>query len=397
METSSATYTLVSLSPTIAVQPTHAIQTTSTPSAPALALVNGLLIDGTGAEALQNAVVVVREGRIAEVGMRGQIEIPAGAQVIDVQGAAILPGIINAHVHKAYDENNLRLWLQGGVTTVREMGMLDDNPRAITDAYDLAEATINRPEQARIVSATPMLTVPGGYGFLELDSAEAARQRTLELIDQGADLAKISFEDYRPPNQHWPLLPMDYAQAIARAAHERGVPVSVHITWARFVPSTLEAGADDIAHMAMDPLTDEMIAAVIQAGVTWVPTLELYHGVGGQTFENALENTRRFAAAGGKIALGTDYGGYYTPFQLGMPILEMELMQQAGMTPIQIITAATRNAAQVCNLGDELGTLEAGKIADILVLDGNPLEDLSAMLKVRLVMRSGVIGFQPQE
>jgi imidazolonepropionase-like amidohydrolase len=362
-----------------------------------MVLVNGLLIDGTGAEALPDAVLIVREGRIAEVGPQSQVNIPAGAQVIDVQGAAILPGIINTHVHRAYDENNLRLWLQGGVTTVREMGMLSDNPQAIKDAYELAEATLRRPELARIVSATPMITVPGGYGHLEIESAEEARQRTLELIEQGADLAKISFEDYRPPNQHWPLLPMDYAQAIARAAHERGVPVSVHITWAKYVPSALEAGADDIAHMAMDPITDEMISAVIQAGVTWVPTLELYHGVGGRTFENALENTRRFVAAGGKIALGTDYAGYYTPFQLGMPILEMELLKQTGMTPMQIITAATRDAAQVCNLEDELGTLEAGKIADILVVDGNPLEDLGAMLKVRMVMRNGVIGYRPQE
>jgi imidazolonepropionase-like amidohydrolase len=96
-------------------------------------------------------------------------------------------------------------------------------------------------------------------------------------------------------------------------------------------------------------------------------------------------------AAGGKVALGTDYAGYSAVFDLAMPVTEIELMQEAGMTPMQIIVAGTRNAAHVCNLEDELGILQAGKIADVLVVNGNPLQDMHALTQVRLVIHNGQV------
>jgi imidazolonepropionase-like amidohydrolase len=105
----------------------------------------------------------------------------------------------------------------------------------------------------------------------------------------------------------------------------------------------------------------------------------------------AINNLRKFVQAGGKVALGTDYAGYTSQFDLGMPIREIEFMQEAGMPPMQIIVAATNHAAQVCNLEAEIGTLEPGKIADILAVKGNPLEDLHALLDVALVVHNGVI------
>jgi imidazolonepropionase-like amidohydrolase len=95
------------------------------------------------------------------------------------------------------------------------------------------------------------------------------------------------------------------------------------------------------------------------------------------------------------VALGTDYAGYYGTFELGMPMHEMEWMQQAGMTPMQIIAAGTHNAAHVCGLADLLGTLEVGKIADILVVEGDPLKDIHALLDQLWVIHNGVIIRQP--
>jgi hypothetical protein len=104
-----------------------------------------------------------------------------------------------------------------------------------------------------------------------------------------------------------------------------------------------------------------------------------------------VANLRRFVSAGGLVALGTDYDGYSCEFNLGLPTIEIGWMQKAGMTPMQIIVAGTRNAAHVCNLDRQLGTLEAGKIADVLVVNGDPLAELSALAKVRLVIHNGVV------
>ena len=105
----------------------------------------------------------------------------------------------------------------------------------------------------------------------------------------------------------------------------------------------------------------------------------------------AVENLRRFVHAGGKVALGTDFSGAAKPFQLGMPMRELELMGQAGMTPMQIIVAATKNAAHVCNHDRTLGTLERGKLADLLVVNGDPLHDIHVLANVRLVVRNGTV------
>jgi imidazolonepropionase-like amidohydrolase len=134
---------------------------------------------------------------------------------------------------------------------------------------------------------------------------------------------------------------------------------------------------------------------MIQENMYWVPTLELWKGVselyGLHWITIPQNNLRRFVQAGGKVAIGTDYDGYTTPFDLGMPITEMKLMQEAGMTPMQIIIAGTMNAASVCDLEKELGTIEPGKIADIIVVKDNPLNDLEALLNIQMVIHNGEI------
>jgi len=203
------------------------------------------------------------------------------------------------------------------------------------------------------------------------------------------------------PRGRWsPMLSPQEAAAIVEEAHRRGTLVSVHVTISSDLAKALDAGVDDVAHMVVpgagpDELPDDLIGRMVEAGVYWEPTLELWQGVSSVNpvdyDRKAMDNLRRFVAAGGQVALGTDYAGYTTEFQLGMPMKEIGWMQEAGMTPMQVIVSGTRHAAHVCNLERELGTLAVGKIADVLVVDGDPLEDTHALANVRLVLHSGDI------
>jgi imidazolonepropionase-like amidohydrolase len=356
-----------------------------------LVLTGGTLIDGTGADPLQDAAVVVRGDRIVEVGRAGDLEVPPSATVIDVRGATILPGVFNAHVHSGYRTSSLEAWARGGVTTVRDLG---GRP-----LYALVDSLGLNPSLARVVAAGSFITVPNGYPIVPWGATNVvpvigptqARAAANQLIDQGADIIKIALESGGDFGRYIPTLSLQEATAVVEAAHARGIPVSAHITTSPDLPRALDARVDDIAHMVVDYPSSDLLARAVRQGVVWVPTLELWHVVGYGHEPSAVANLHRFLEAGGTVALGTDFDGYDAPFQLGMPIIEMELMQQAGMSPMQIIVAATHNAAIVSNLGDDLGTLEVAKIADIVVVRDNPLQDIHAMANVRLVMRSGVV------
>ena len=151
--------------------------------------------------------------------------------------------------------------------------------------------------------------------------------------------------------------------------------------------------------MVVEPLNDEQLAAVVRRGIYWTPTLELWHGVGSLypvDYEaQAIENLRRFHRAGGRVVLGTDFGGFMTPFDGGMPMTEFRLMGQAGMSNGAILRAATQTAAEAIGLGDELGSLSAGKQADLLVVAGNPLADLKTLQHPLWVFHHGVAVVRP--
>jgi len=376
-----------SASPTpLAAPPTDA------PGEPVLVLTGGTLIDGTGAPPMPDAVVVIRGSRILAVGRRMDATIPAGARVIDVAGSTILPGLINAHVHTGYDAANLRAWAQAGVTAVRDLGVAPWD-----DAFVRRNALSRDPVHARLVAAGPLLTVPGGYPMvpwgmagLAVTSPEDAILQTNRLLDAGADIIKIALDSGGVFGRQIPILSPAEAAAIVQTAHARGVRVSAHVLQTGDLARALDAGVDDIAHMVEDELPDALIGGMVAAGTYWVPTLELWQRVG-LPGKRPVTNLGRFVKAGGQVALGTDYAGYAAAFDLGMPVTEIGLMAEAGMTPMQIIIAATKNAAAVCGLDRELGTLETGKRADVLVVDGDPLADLQALTQTRLVLRDGVI------
>lgn len=364
-----------------------------------LLLINGILVDGTGADAVPDGAVVIRDGRIVDAGKRTQVKIPANADIIDVQGGTILPGFINAHVHAAYSARILKAWAKGGVTSVRDLGAFGP----YTHTKFVTRNTLRaKPKCARLFAVGSFINVKGGYPIahwggdaVTISSPEEARQAVNKLIDDGADVIKTAVESgYAFGQSGWPLLSPKEAKALVDTAHERGKPVTAHVTSAHDLERALDAGVDEIAHMVVDKLSEQLISRMVEAGTRWVPTLELWQGVSRiypiSHGSIAIKNLALFVEAGGDVVLGTDYAGARNVnFDLGMPIHEIEWMREAGMTPLQIIVAATRNGARSCNMESELGTLEKSKLADVLVVDGDPLVDVQALTNTRLILRDG--------
>lgn len=352
-----------------------------------LVFTNGLLIDGTGSDPISDAVVVVKGDKIITVGFGDVIDIPKGAKVIDLKGATILPGFINAHVHDAYNADHLEAWAREGVTTVRDL-----NSSSLEKPFEVRDQLLKDNRNARLVSSGPMLRTQDGYGSLTVTSPDDAKEKVNDLIERGADLIKIGIEDQQGPRS-WPLFSQEEVNAIVETAHAKNVYVSAHVSTTKHVKLALEAGVDGLAHMVVNPLTDEMIQQVIDQDIYWIPTIELWSGVSDMFHlawdQVVMKNLYQFVSQGGNIALGTDYAGYIFEFESGMPMKEIRLMAEAGLTPMQIIMAATKNAAYVCGLQDQLGTVETGKIADLLIVEGNPLKDIEVLENVRYVVHNG--------
>jgi len=355
-----------------------------------IALVGGMLIDGNGGLPIANAVVVVLGERIVAVGHSGEVPLPSGATVLDVRGLRVLPGLVNAHVHTGYNRSRLRAFARAGVTTVIDLcGPAD---------FSLVDELWRDSGAARVLAAGLFVTVPGGYPIVPFGatqvypvrSVDEARAAATWLIDQGADVVKIAIESGRPSGPSMPMLSHEQAVAIVETAHARGIPVAAHVEFSRDVVRALDAGVDVIAHMVVDDPPDALLARGVAQGVTWLTTLEVWRFVNPASGAAAVANLRRVARAGGAIALATDFGSY-PGMQLGTPSDELDLMLQAGMTPAEIVVAATRNAARAANRGADLGTVEPGKLADLLVVEGEPLADVHALANVRLVLRGGVV------
>ncbi len=351
------------------------------------ALVNGTIINGTGADPIINGVVIIKDQKIVDVGVISQITIPSDAVIVDVGGASILPGFINAHVHFAYDLVKLKTWAQKGVTTVRDEAIVSSRP--LSEFITIRNSARSNPRLARLISAGFMITAPNGYGRLYVTSPEDARQKVLDEISQGVDLIKFSQEDGYAGQSGIPKLFIDEMNSIIRTAHELGKLVSAHITQSRYWEMVVNAGVDDVAHIAYDPVPQSVIDRMVMNNIYLVPTFTVFRNYNAPV-NICVENLRRFVQAGGKVALGNDYGGGPGDFEDGIPMYEIERMAEAGMTPMQIIVASTRNAAHVSHIDNEVGTLEVGKIADLLIVGGNPLQNLNALTHIKLVIHNGV-------
>lgn len=172
--------------------------------------------------------------------------------------------------------------------------------------------------------------------------------------------------------------------------------MSAHVTQAHNLNRLVEAGIDDAGHMVYDDLSDELIERMIKKGVFVVPTLSFLKMIldkyGAPMLKKGEENVFRFVQAGGKIGLGNDFIEEELPwFGLGMPKMELQLLKEAGLTNMQIIEAATKHGAKICSIDHEVGTVEIGKIADLLIVEGNPAEDLECIYNIKMVIKEGCI------
>jgi enamidase len=194
-------------------------------------------------------------------------------------------------------------------------------------------------------------------------------------------------------NWGYKSMSVETARAIVDTAHKRGKRASVHVSLCRDAALAIQTGTDSLAHMVIDELSPELAKRIAETGIIWVPTIEVWKGF--NLGDLVVPNLRTFVAAGGRVAMGTDFAGGPFAMEMGMPAKELQWMQEAGMTPMQIIVAATRNAAEACGLIAETGTIETEKAADLLVVEGDPLSSLDALTHVRWVIHSGTVIRKP--
>ena len=390
----------------------------------------GCLIDGTGASPRENVDILFDERRIIAIDGRDAI-VDTDAAVIPAFDKVVLPGIVDAHVHICFDAScnpvfnvrhepppdmmirgvcNARDMLNAGVTTIRTLGTPGDLDLHLRDG--IRQGLIPGP---RIVAAGRSLTVTGGHGHyyrMEADGPAEMREATRLQIKNGVNVIKITVTGgimtprVRPGVSKFDL---DEIRAVVAEAHKVGFKVAAHAENREGVNDALAAGVDSIEHgYFLD--NPEGLDRLIESGAYLVPTLMAYdliangrergvppEAVGKATA--ALEyNTSGFRAAldaGANIAMGSDAGTAFNDH--GRSWREASFMVRHGMRPMDAIVAATRNGADLLGLGGRIGTVEPGKIADLVVVEGDPLADISRLGNVactiqdgRVVMRKGL-------
>lgn len=372
------------------------------------------VIVGDGTAPIENATFVVEGTRFVQVGRTGELRPPPGAARVDLKGATVMPAIIDTHTHMPGTREALIGALQRkayyGVGAVMSLGQ---------DAGDLAFQVRQEaiPNAALLRTAGRGITMPepGRTDIPYWVTTEAdARKAVQELAARKVDIVKIWVDDR---NGQYKKLPPEISRAVIDEAHTHGLRVTAHIYYLDDAKALVRAGIDAFAHGVRDKdIDDELVALIrerpsfvlvpnmgdrgVAADLGWLsdslPAAEFKKLQAAATDRPALQasyaiqarNLARLNAAGVKIALGTDGNISWAQH------LEMEDMALAGMTPQQVIVAATRNAADFLRLADR-GTIAAGKTADFLVLDANPLDDIKNTRKMRSVYLRGAAMNRP--
>ena len=427
---------------------TACLSSALTLSAQVTVLQHARVIDGTGRDPIPDAAIVIAGGKIRDIGPSSSVKAPESAPVVDLSGKTIMPGIINLHGHvgmvkglsqdmenytRENAEAHLKLYATYGVTTTTSMGIDNDLILEIRD--DQRRGRLNG---ARVFTALQGFTTLGGYPThvpgvkgvaQEVASAAQAKAWVNRLADRKADVVKMWVDDHHDAFDK--LSPSLYG-AIISQAHKRGLKAFAHLYELEDAKGLVKAGLDVMAHSIRDEaVDDELISLLKENNVTAVATLtreqstfiyadqpvwlndpffkksttpEVIHAVRTQFSETqkknperealqrdlsmAMTNLKKLSDAGVRIGFGTDTGppgrfiGYFEH-------AEMELMALAGMTPMQIIQSFSKNAAEALGAGKELGTLEKGKAADLIVLNKDPLENIRNSRTIHAVYLGG--------
>lgn len=420
------------------------------------------LIDGTGRPAVKNAAIVIENGRIRDIGPRGNVRIPANAKTIDAKDKWVIPGLIDAHVHfiqsadiySRPDVVDLRKqrpyaaeieWIKERlpVTLARYLasaitGVVDAGGPSWTYAVrDIAARTKNAP---RVAVAGPLITtvVPPALQsadtiMFKANDAVEARELVRRQLERKPDFIKVWFINQPGDNL---AAQTEMVKGAIDEAHKNGLRAAVHATELVTAKAALEAGADILVHSVSDRLVDnEFIGMLLKRDVLYMTTLMVDEGYrevlnqqvslsdieqrlgdpqviaswaelakipvadipGGIRTRPAREarpysfqNLALLDSAGVRIVGATDAGNIGT---LHGPALhrEFELMAEAGLRPMEILISATKNAAAVMGKSTEVGTLEKGKFADLVILDADPLADIKNTRRIFRVMKNGEI------
>jgi imidazolonepropionase-like amidohydrolase len=384
-----------------------------------IAIVDVNLIDGNGGKALPNALVLIKADKIIAVGSSKSIQIPVGAEIIQGKGMSLLPGLIDSHFHIDGSEDLPSIFLQNGITSIRDPGLW-------IEAYD--QARKSGKQNPRLFLSGPHLDgYPPAYpndAYVVRDAAEAVQQVN-EVADQGSTVIKIYFRT--PPGM---------IKAITDAAHKRGIPVTGHleITEAK---QAIEAGLDGIEHitsfgLSLTPkreaekyrqgmladnnfrkqgryeswagidlnsqLVDSLTRFLVRKGTFVSPTLAIfeYQSESGSMdsiklkgFDQMMKFTAKLQKGGVNIVVGSHslvpYAKKGWAYQR-----EMELFVESGMSNAAVIHAATMVNARFFRIENQLGSIEKGKLADLIMVKGNPLEDIKVMRNIEKVMINGI-------
>ncbi|MGB1175564.1 MAG: amidohydrolase family protein [Luminiphilus sp.] len=411
-----------------------------------VALVGAQVIDGYEVAPISDGVVVYEDGVITAVGSASEVQIPANARVIDVGGHTVLPGLIDNHVHvdlighgsyERYYEflgGDERLdevmpiaakqMLRAGVTTALDLGapfeILDVRRKIDSGQIPGPRLLVSGPWITRVEYDT----IPDSYEVV-ITSPEEGALKALELIDRGSDVIKT-----------WEGLTQEDYHAIVTAAHSRGVKVHAHLYDPEAIKMAIEAGVDVFQHVGSagnPPYEEALINTIAHKEIPVVQTISHrvwvypstlafpsrlkraeyktdmpddiyrefmdsfndfhqlpYFRNAATEIRNSKQSASQFIEAGARMGVGTDAA---SPLNMHLEAIwrEMSALVDSGMTPIQVISAATKTNAEILGVFAERGSLEPGKQADILVVAGNPLEDIETLGRVALIAKGGAL------